>query len=157
MKDKKQHRQGRKNGSRLFALVLFLTGGLLASCTQDELAGGSLLEERALLEPTATNLYESVATLAGIGTRGTVDGDWNGADRTVAVRVNGTVKEYIIYRFSGNGAHLTCGDIADNDTDFRWTEKDETKSVDAWYPYSDNFSDGTTCTVHEEQSPGTMA
>ena len=160
MKDKKQHSLGRNNYSLMFALALLMTGGLLASCTQDEFAGGSLLEERTLLEPTATNLYESVATPAGIGTRGTVDGDWNGAVySTVAVRVKdeeNEVKEYTISEVSGNSAHLTCNGIADDETNFWWTKKDETKIVDAWYPYRDDFS-ATIWTVHEEQSLGTMA
>lgn len=116
--------------------ILFLLAAalLLAACTQDEPTDGTPLEEKSPLVLTASNLYEADATPK---TRGTIDGNWNDA-KTVAVRVNRSdVKEYTATNVSGNSATLTCDDITEDDTDFWWTANNQTKNVEAWYPYSD--------------------
>ena len=83
---------------RLHSYRMILSGlaalAVMTACTQDELADGMPMQEKAPLELTA-NLYHSVATPATANTRGTVDGDWENA-HTVAVRVNGKVKEYTV-------------------------------------------------------------
>ena len=104
----------------------------LAACSQDGLTDGTPLEEKSPLELTASNLYEAVATPK---TRGTIDGNWEGA-KTVAVRVNGKIEEYAVTSEPDRSIHLTGKDITDADTGFWWTKNGESKTVDAWYPYS---------------------
>lgn len=112
-------------------LFMMMSAVLTASCSQDALDEGqdtALPEGAYPLELTAGGL-QAVATPA---TRGTVDGNWEGA-KTVAVRVNGNIKEYTA---TGSAtATLTGIDITDADTDFWWTKSGESKTVDAWYPY----------------------
>lgn len=126
---------------------------LLSACSQDGLTDGTLLEEKTPLELTASNLYEAVATPQ---TRGTIDGNWQGAKK-VAVRVNGKVKEYTPTPVGTEGttARLTCPDITEDDTDFWWTKNGESKTVDAWYPYSD--TQPTDWKVSLEQTAETIA
>lgn len=105
----------------------------LAACSQDVLTDGTPLEEKSPLELTASNLYEAVATPQS---RGTIDGTWEEGDG-VAVRVSGKIKKYIATSVPDGSIHLTGKDIIDADTDFWWTKKGESKTVDAWYPYSE--------------------
>lgn len=104
----------------------------LAACSQDVLTDGTPLEEKVPLDLTASNLYEAVATPK---TRGTIDGNWEGA-KTVAVRVNGKIKKYAATSEPDGSIHLTGKDITDADTGFWWTANGQSKKVDAWYPYS---------------------
>ena len=115
-------------------LILVAAALVLAACTQDEPAGDSLPGGKYPLELTAANLHEAVATPAVTGTRSTVDGNWEDA-LSVAVQVggeNGPVKEYEVASTSDNGAKLT-----EADTQFWWTSSTESKTVRAWYPYSE--------------------
>ena len=112
---------------------------VLAACSQDEPTGDSLPGGKYPLELTAANLHEAVATPAVTGTRSTVDGNWEDA-LSVAVQVggeNGPVKEYKVTSTSGNGAKLTCPTLTEDDTQFWWTSSTESKTVRAWYPYSE--------------------
>ena len=109
-------------------LILAATTLLLAACTQDELAeqGNALSEGEYPLELTATGM-RAVATPS---TRGTLDGDWEGAQgKKVAVMVNGDTKEYTLASF---GDYKTA--TLTSDDPFYWTSTDETKTVEAWYP-----------------------
>ena len=112
---------------------------VLAACSPDEPTGDSLPKGKYPLELTAANLHEAVATPAVTGTRSTVDGNWEDA-LSVAVQVggeNGPVKEYKVTSTSGNGAKLTCPTLTEADTQFWWTSSTESKTVRAWYPYSE--------------------
>ena len=120
-------------------LILVAAALVLAACSQDEPAGDSLPGGKYPLELTAANLHEAVATPAVTGTRSTVDGNWEDA-LSVAVQVggeNGPVKEYKVTSTSGNGAKLTCPTLTEADTQFWWTSSTESKTVRAWYPYSE--------------------
>ena len=139
-------------------MAAFLACVFFASCSQDELADngqGTLLPiGQYPLELTAANLNESVATPAKAATRGTVDGNWEGA-RSVAVRVNGKVKEYVVDSYTAGSAKLTCPDITEADTDFWWTKNGEKKAVDAWYPYYDTLP--TEWPIENTQTAETLA
>ena len=104
-------------------LIMAAAALVLAACSQDEPAGDSLPGGKYPLELTAANLHEAVATPAVTGTRSTVDG--------------GPVKEYKVASTSGNGAKLTCSTLTEADTQFWWTSSTESKTVRAWYPYSE--------------------
>ena len=120
-------------------LILVAAALVLAACSQDEPTGDSLLKGKYPLELTAANLHEAVATPAMTGTRSTVDGNWEDA-LSVAVQVggeNGPVKEYKVASTSDNGAKLTCPTLTEADTQFWWTSSNESKTVMAWYPYSE--------------------
>lgn len=120
-------------------LILVAAALVLAACSQDEPAGDSLPGGKYPLELTAANLHEAVATPAVTGTRSTVDGNWEDA-LSVAVQVggeNGPVKEYEVASTSDNGAKLTCPTLTEADTQFWWTSSTESKTVRAWYPYSE--------------------
>ena len=120
-------------------LLLCAAALVLAACSQDEPTGDSLPGGKYPLELTVANLHEAVATPAMTGTRSTVDGNWQNA-LSVAVQVggeNGPVKEYEVASTSGNGAKLTCPTLTEDDTQFWWTSSTESKTVRAWYPYSE--------------------
>ena len=120
-------------------LVLCAAALAATACTNDELGNGTLPGGKYPLELTAANLHEAVATPAVTGTRSTVDGNWEDA-LSVAVQVggeNGPVKEYKVASTSGNGAKLTCSTLTEADTQFWWTSSNESKTVRAWYPYSE--------------------
>ncbi|MCD8275962.1 MAG: fimbrillin family protein [Alistipes sp.] len=117
---------------RNLAAAIIACAGFTA-CSQDGLTDGTPLEEKTPLELTASHLYEAVATPQ---TRGTIDGNWEGA-KTVAVRVNEKIKEYTATTGTDGKTMLTCNDITEADTEFWWTKNGESKTVDAWYPYSE--------------------
>ena len=127
-------------------LILAATTLLLAACTQDELAeqGNALPEGEYPLELTATGM-QAVATPS---TRGTLDGDWEGAQgKKVAVMVNGDTKEYTLASF---GDYKTA--TLTSDDPFYWTSTDETKTVEAWYPCLTTLPE--TWEVPADQSAG---
>ena len=127
-------------------LILAATTLLLAACTQDELAeqGNALSEGEYPLELTATGM-RAVATPS---TRGTLDGDWEGAQgKKVAVMVNGDTKEYTLASF---GDYKTA--TLTSDDPFYWTSTDETKTVEAWYPCLTTLPE--TWEVPADQSAG---
>lgn len=88
--------------------------------------GNALPEGEYPLELTATGM-QAVATPS---TRGTIDGNWEGAQgKKVAVMVNGETKEYTL---TSSGDYKTA--TLTSDAPFYWTSTDETKTVEAWYP-----------------------
>jgi len=120
------------------ATILLLATALLASCSQDEIEDDrTALPTPIPLELSTGDLYETAAT------RGTVDGDWQDA-LNVAVRVNEVaVKEYKVTPAAGGGAQIVPLETPGiTETDFWWTKQDETKQVDAWYPYQKAMPDG---------------
>lgn len=103
----------------------------LGACSQSEEAVEMLPEGKYPIELTATGLEPAVTPM----TRTTVDGDWDGVT-TVAVQVDGVVKEYSV-DVSGSAnkkaAVLKAGEGVDP---FYWKSTADIK-VSAWWPYSD--------------------
>lgn len=119
---------------RLFipAATALLLG--LAACTQDDLGGGTLPEGEYPLVIRATGL-QAVATPAS--TRATVDGNWQGV-QTVAVEMDGTVKEYDVTASDADGYQSAT---LSSDTDpFWWTSREDI-TVSAWWPYGTTMPD----------------
>lgn len=112
------------------------------ACTQDDLGGGTLPEGEYPLVIRATGL-QAVATPAS--TRATVDGDWQGV-QTVAVEMDGTVKEYDVTASDADGYRSAT---LSSDTDpFWWTSREDI-TVSAWWPYGTTMPD---VVVKEDQS-----
>lgn len=130
MKDDRKHRQGLQSCGRMFMLALLLTGGLLSSCTQDELAdnqGEPLPPGQYPLELTAGGL-QAVATPAQTSTRGTVDGDWDDVQSVMVQDGEKASKAYnVTVKEDKKTATLSCKDP------FWWTSTGESKDVRAWY------------------------
>lgn len=120
------------------ATILLLAAALLAACTQDELTDngqGTPLPEPVPLTLAAGGSYEAAVTPAEPSTRGTIDDDWQNTS-SVAVWVNGNIKEYIASGQNGNRATLVPAETPGlAETNFWWTEQGQTKTVYAWYPY----------------------
>lgn len=105
----------------------------LAACTQDDLGGGTLPEGEYPLVIRATGL-QAVATPAS---RATVDGNWQGV-QTVAVEMDGTVKEYDVTASDADGYQSAT---LSSDTDpFWWTSREDI-TVSAWWPYGTTMPD----------------
>lgn len=112
------------------------------ACTRDDLGGGMLPEGEYPLVINATGL-QAVATPAS--TRATVDGDWQGV-QTVALSVDGTVKEYDVTASDADGYQSAT---LSSDTDpFWWTSREDI-TVSAWWPYGTTMPD---VVVKEDQS-----
>ena len=69
-----------------------------------------------------------------VETRATVDGTWDDA-LSVAIKIGNAVKEYTAtpYADEPNKANLV---VVEGETPFYWTTAAETKTVNAWYPYT---------------------
>lgn len=103
------------------------------ACTQDDLGGGMLPEGEYPLVINATGL-QAVATPAS---RATVDGNWQGV-QTVAVEMDGTVKEYDVTASDADGYQSAT---LSSDTDpFWWTSREDI-TVSAWWPYGTTMPD----------------
>ena len=108
------------------AAIALLLG--FAACTQDE---AGFLPEGAEGTPivfTATGL-NPVAT-ATVGTRATVDGNWEGV-QSVAVLMDGTVKTYNV---TPSTADPTSATLTSTDP-YYWTNHNDI-TVTAWWPYT---------------------
>lgn len=148
-----QERMNIMNGLK-YILSILCVAGLITSCTQDDL--DSAMPTESIPLTLTANLYEAVATPASASTRSTLDGEWD-ADAKVAVRVNkNLVKKYTATpNTTAGSATLACPELTGEDTDFLWSGNDETKAVDAWYPYSETAPTGWTISL--VQTPETMA
>lgn len=116
----------------------------LGACSQSEEAVETLPEGKYPIELTATGLEPAVTPM----TRTTVDGDWDGVT-TVAVQVDGVVKEYSVdVTGSANKkeAVLKAGEGVDP---FYWKSTADI-TVSAWWPYSDTKP--ATVTLVTDQS-----
>lgn len=122
---------------RSLAAVMLLGAGL-ASCSQDDFAdkqqGAPLpLGEYPLilnaggLEAIATPVQQSAPS-----TRGTMDGNWGGVE-SVAVMVNGDVKEYKVTTLDAEMKTARL-EVIDGGTPFYWQNTADL-TVKAWYPY----------------------
>ena len=109
-------------------LCSLLAASLMTACAQDEpgsFTGG--VEGVTPLVLTAGGL-QAVATPAS--TRATVDGNWDGV-QTVAVEVDGVVKEYSVSTTDAGKTTATLSSTAP----FYWTTREDI-TVSAWWPYA---------------------
>ena len=148
-----QEKMNIMNGLK-YILSILCVAGLITSCTQDDL--DSAMPTESIPLTLTANLYEAVATPASASTRSTLDGEWD-ADAKVAVRVNkNLVKKYTATpNTTARSATLACPELTGEDTDFLWSGNDETKAVDAWYPYSETVP--ADWSISLIQTPETMA
>ena len=100
----------------------------LMACSQDELLTSA---EGA---GTAVTFTATGIAMPQVETRATVDGTWDDA-LSVAIKIGNAVKEYTAtpYADEPNKANLV---VVEGETPFYWTTAAETKSVNAWYPYT---------------------
>ena len=119
------------------AAIALLLG--LAACTQDE--AGFLPEgtEGTPIVFTATGLNPAATTT--VGTRATVDGNWEGV-QSVAVLMDGTVKAYNV---TPTSATLTSTDP------HYWTNHNDI-TVTAWWPYTEGETTPPAVKVKANQS-----
>ena len=110
-----------------FACLAALAIGL-AACSQDELLTSA---EGA---GTAVTFTATGIAMPQVETRATVDGTWDDA-LSVAIKIGNAVKEYTAtpYTDEPNKANLV---VVEGETPFYWTTAAETKTVNAWYPYT---------------------
>ena len=123
------------------AIALLLS---LAACTQDE---AGFLPEGAEGTPivfTATGL-NPVAT-ATVGTRATVDGNWEGV-QSVAVLMDGTVKAYDVTLTTAEPTNAT---LTSTDPHY-WTNREDI-TVTAWWPYTEGETTPPAVKVKANQS-----
>ena len=111
-----------------FACLAALAIGF-AACSQDELSpltGGT--------EGTPVTFTAAGLAMPQVETRATVDGTWDDA-LSVAIKIGNAVKEYTAtpYADEPNKANLV---VVEGETPFYWTTAAETKTVNAWYPYT---------------------
>lgn len=100
----------------------------LGACSQSEEAVEMLPEGKYPIELTATGLEPAVTPM----TRATVEGDWSNVT-TVAVQVDGVVKEYSV---DVTGSADKKAAVLKSATDpFYWKSTADIK-VSAWWPYS---------------------
>ena len=100
----------------------------LMACSQDELLTSA---EGA---GTAVTFTATGIAMPQVETRATVDGTWDDA-LSVAIKIGNAVKEYTAtpYTDEPNKANLV---VVEGETPFYWTTAAETKTVNAWYPYT---------------------
>ena len=100
----------------------------LMACSQDELLTSA---EGA---GTAVTFTATGLAMPQVETRATVDGTWDDA-LSVAIKIGNAVKEYTAtpYADEPNKANLV---VVEGETPFYWTTAAETKTVNAWYPYT---------------------
>ena len=100
----------------------------LMACSQDELLTSA---EGA---GTAVTFTATGIAMPQVETRATVDGTWDDA-QSVAIKIGNAVKEYTAtpYADEPNKANLV---VVEGETPFYWTTAAETKTVNAWYPYT---------------------
>ena len=126
-----------------FACLAALAIGL-AACSQDELLTSS---EGA---GTAVTFTATGIAMPQVETRATVDGTWDDA-LSVAIKIGNAVKEYTAtpYTDEPNKANLV---VVEGETPFYWTTAAETKTVNAWYPYTAGETTMPALVVQQDQS-----
>lgn len=111
-----------------YAYLATLVLGVTA-CSQDELADGSPVNGTPV-----TFTASGIAMQQSATTRATTDGTWEEA-LTVAIKIGNEVKEYAA---TPNAADVKTATLAATEgvTPFTWNSASETKTVEAWYPYT---------------------
>ena len=116
----------------------------LMACSQDELLTSA---EGA---GTAVTFTATGIAMPQVETRATVDGTWDDA-LSVAIKIGNAVKEYTAtpYTDEPNKANLV---VVEGETPFYWTTAAETKTVNAWYPYTAGETTMPALVVQQDQS-----
>ena len=116
----------------------------LMACSQDELLTSA---EGA---GTAVTFTATGIAMPQVETRATVDGTWDDA-LSVAIKIGSGVKEYAVTPNADdpNKANLV---VVEGETPFYWTTAAETKSVNAWYPYTAGETTMPALVVQQDQS-----
>ena len=116
----------------------------LMACSQDELLTSA---EGA---GTAVTFTATGIAMPQVETRATVDGTWDDA-LSVAIKIGNAVKEYTAtpYADEPNKANLV---VVEGETPFYWTTATETKTVNAWYPYTAGETTMPALVVQQDQS-----
>ena len=116
----------------------------LMACSQDELLTSA---EGA---GTAVTFTATGIAMPQVETRATVDGTWDDA-LSVAIKIGNAVKEYTAtpYTDEPNKANLV---VVEGETPFYWTTAAETKTVNAWYPYTAGETSMPAEVVQQDQS-----
>ena len=111
-----------------YAYLAMLVLGFTA-CSQDELVDGSPVNGTPV-----TFTASGIAAQQSATTRATTDGTWEEA-LTVAIKIGNEVKEYAA---TPNAADVKTATLAATEgvTPFTWNSASETKTVEAWYPYT---------------------
>lgn len=101
----------------------------VTACSQDELVDGSPVNGTPV-----TFTASGIAAQQSATTRATTDGTWEEA-LTVAIKIGNEVKEYAA---TPNAADVKTATLAATEgvTPFTWNSASETKTVEAWYPYT---------------------
>ena len=115
-----------------------------AACSQDELSSPTGGVEGAPVTFTATG----IAT-PKVETRSTIDGTWDDG-LTVGVKIDGTVKAYAATPDAADSKTATLA-AAQGVTPFLWASSNETKAVEAWYPYTAGETTAPALVVKEDQ------
>lgn len=116
----------------------------LASCSQDDLASLGVAEG-APVTFTATGL-----AMPQVETRATTDGTWE-EGMTVGVMISSEVKEYAVTPNADDPKTATLAAAAGVEP-FVWANATETKSVEAWYPYTAGQTAMPTLVVQQDQN-----
>lgn len=116
----------------------------LMACSQDELLTSA---EGA---GTAVTFTATGIAMPQVETRATVDGTWKDA-LSVAIKIGNAVKEYTAtpYTDEPNKANLV---VVEGETPFYWKTAAETKTVNAWYPYTAGETTMPALVVQQDQS-----
>ena len=116
----------------------------LASCSQDDLASLGVAEG-APVTFTATGL-----AMPQVETRATTDGTWE-EGMMVGVKIGSEAKEYAVSPDATDPTKATLA-ATQGVTPFYWANATETKSVEAWYPYTVGQTAMPSVVVQQDQS-----
>ena len=116
----------------------------LASCSQDDLASLGVAEG-APVTFTATGL-----AMPQVETRATTDGTWE-EGMMVGVKIGSEAKEYAVSPDATDPTKATLA-ATQGVTPFYWANATETKSVEAWYPYTAGQTAMPTLVVQQDQN-----
>ena len=116
----------------------------LMACSQDELLTSS---EGA---GTAVTFTATGIAMPQVETRSTMDGTWE-ADMTVGVMIGSEVKEYAVTPNADDPKTATLAAAAGVEP-FVWANATETKTVEAWYPYTAGQTAMPTLVVQQDQN-----
>ena len=116
----------------------------LASCSQEDLASLGVAEGSPVTF-TATGL-----AMPQVETRATTDGTWE-EGMMVGVKIGSEAKEYAVSPDATDPTKATLA-ATQGVTPFYWANATETKSVEAWYPYTAGQTAMPTLVVQQDQN-----
>ena len=117
----------------MLAAIALLFG--LTACMQSELVSRTSSSEVTTEEMENTPIVFTAS----------VDGDWNGVNTSVAVKIDDTVKEYSVTATDNTSATLS------SDDPYYWTDSNEI-TVTAWWPYTEGEIAPPNVVVNADQS-----